>query len=61
MKAVNEANWRQPDFQQTFWGSNYDRLLSIKKKYDPSNFFYATVGVGSEAWKVSDDGRLCLA
>jgi hypothetical protein len=58
---VNEADFRQPNFQTTFWGSNYDRLLSIKKKYDPYNFFYATVGVGSEAWTVQNNGRMCQA
>ncbi|KAK7989211.1 hypothetical protein PG989_009526 [Apiospora arundinis] len=56
---ANEGDWRQPNFQDTYWGSNYQRLLAIKKKFDPNNFFYATVGVGSEAWKVSEDGRLC--
>jgi hypothetical protein len=57
---VNEADFRQPNFQSTFWGENYAKLLSIKKKWDPSSFFYATVGVGSEAWTVETDGRLCL-
>ncbi|KAK8049547.1 hypothetical protein PG994_011277 [Apiospora phragmitis] len=58
---ANEGDWRQPNFQDTYWGSNYQRLLAIKQKFDPANFFYATVGVGSEAWKVSEDGRLCPA
>ncbi|KAH8652522.1 hypothetical protein BX600DRAFT_418016 [Xylariales sp. PMI_506] len=56
---VNEANFRQPDFQEVFWGSNYDRLLTIKNKYDPDSFFYATVGVGSEVWSVAENGRMC--
>ncbi|KAF1847676.1 FAD-binding domain-containing protein [Cucurbitaria berberidis CBS 394.84] len=58
---VNEADWRQPNFQTTFWGSNYNKLLSIKRKWDPSSLFYATVGVGSEAWTVRSDGRMCRA
>jgi hypothetical protein len=58
---VNEADFRQPNFQDVFWGSNYPQLLAIKKKYDPANFFYATVGVGSEAWIVEEDGRMCAA
>ena len=58
---VNEADFRQPNFQSVFWGSNYQKLLAIKKKWDPSNFFYATVGVGSEAWTVRNDGRMCRA
>ncbi|KAI1524242.1 GlcD FAD FMN-containing dehydrogenase [Pyrenophora tritici-repentis] len=56
---VNEADFRQPNFQSTFWGENYDKLLDIKKKWDSSGLFYATVGVGSEAWTVQTDGRMC--
>jgi FAD/FMN-containing dehydrogenase len=58
---VNEADFNQPNFQTTFWGNNYAKLLSIKKKYDPTDLFYVTVGVGSEAWKVQTDGRMCRA
>lgn len=56
---VNEADFRQPNFQTTFWGDNYSKLSSIKKKWDSSDMFYATVGVGSEAWNVRNDGRMC--
>ncbi|KAE8272126.1 hypothetical protein A4X09_0g168 [Tilletia walkeri] len=31
---INEANTLEPRWQQTFYGANYARLLSIKKKYD---------------------------
>ncbi|KAL5113544.1 hypothetical protein ACEQ8H_008583 [Pleosporales sp. CAS-2024a] len=58
---VNEADFRQPNFQTTFWGDNYARLLTIKNKYDPDDLFYATVGVGSEAWTVANNGRMCRA
>lgn len=58
---VNEADFRQPNFQTAFWGENYQKLLSIKKKWDPTDLFYATVGVGSEAWTVKTDGRMCRA
>ncbi|RYN40780.1 putative FAD-linked oxidoreductase [Alternaria arborescens] len=58
---VNEADFRQPNFADTFWGENYGKLLNIKKKWDPSGLFYATVGVGSEAWTVRTDGRMCRA
>ncbi|KAK7970717.1 FAD binding domain-containing protein [Apiospora saccharicola] len=43
---ANEGDWRQPNFQETYWGSNYQKLIAIKTKFDPANFFYATVGVG---------------
>ncbi|ELU44430.1 FAD binding domain-containing protein [Rhizoctonia solani AG-1 IA] len=31
----NEADVYEPDFAQSFWGSNYAKLLDIKHKYDP--------------------------
>ncbi|KAE9411617.1 putative isoamyl alcohol oxidase [Gymnopus androsaceus JB14] len=58
---MNEGDFRQPDFQMVFFGSNYDALLKIKRKYDPDFFFYATKAVGSEMWTVSNDGRMCKA
>ncbi|KAF4411171.1 FAD-linked oxidoreductase yvdP [Fusarium acutatum] len=56
---INEADFQQKDWQQTFYGVNYEKLLKVKKKFDPENLFYATVAVGSEAWSVADDGRMC--
>ncbi|KAK0651725.1 putative isoamyl alcohol oxidase [Cercophora newfieldiana] len=58
---MNEADFRQPNFQQEFFGSSYNTLLSIKKKYDPESFFYATKAVGSERWNVANDGKMCRA
>ncbi|KAM0269563.1 hypothetical protein ACHAPA_004136 [Fusarium lateritium] len=58
---INEADFQQLNWQETFYGANYDKLLEIKKKYDPESFFYATVAVGSEAWTVAGDGRMCRA
>ena len=45
---VNEANYFETDWQETFWGSNYQRLLEIKRRYDPGNLFRVHHGVGSE-------------
>ncbi|ORY01670.1 FAD binding domain-containing protein [Clohesyomyces aquaticus] len=64
---ANEADIAEPDWQKSFWGSNYERLLSIKKKWDPTDLFYVHHGVGSEGWVVNDgergvqtqDGKLC--
>ena len=56
---MNEGNFQQPDWQQDFFGINYDTLRAIKKKYDPENLFYAVTTVGSDAWTVEADGRLC--
>lgn len=57
----NEANFRQPNWKQTFFGSNYNRLLAVKRKWDPSSFFYALKAVGSDVWSVSESGRMCRA
>ncbi|GAP88681.1 putative FAD binding domain protein [Rosellinia necatrix] len=56
---LNEANMRQVDWQDAFFGPNYGRLLDIKNKYDPESLFYATQAVGSEAWAEDAQGRLC--
>lgn len=57
----NEADFRQPRWQQEFFGANYNNLLCIKKERDPEGFFYALNGVGSEAWTVASNGRMCRA
>lgn len=56
---LNEANYKQEDWQQAFWGENYPRLLSIKEEYDPEHLFWAHVTVGSEYWYEDDEQRLC--
>jgi FAD/FMN-containing dehydrogenase len=45
---VNETDYHQPDWQRSFWGDNYARLLEIKHAYDPGNRFRVHHGVGSE-------------
>ncbi|KZV69773.1 FAD-binding domain-containing protein [Peniophora sp. CONT] len=52
----NEADVREPDFQTTFFGSNYQRLLSVKAQYDPKDLFIVRAGVGSERW---DSAGMC--
>ncbi len=47
---VNEADYFEKDWQKTFWGDNYPRLLAIKRKYDPIGLFHCHHGVGSEGW-----------
>jgi FAD/FMN-containing dehydrogenase len=51
---VSESNYFDKRFQQSYWGSNYPRLMEIKKKYDPDGLFFVHNGVGSEQW--SPDG-----
>jgi FAD/FMN-containing dehydrogenase len=45
---INEADYFEPDWQRSFWGANYPRLLEIKRTYDPGNVFCVHHGVGSE-------------
>jgi len=65
---MNEADVAEPNWQQSFFGSNYPRLLEIKRRWDPSGLFWAPSTVGSEAWAVrtaggepSQNGNLCRA
>jgi hypothetical protein len=55
---ANEADPNFPDWQHAFWGSNYERLLSIKKQVDPSGVFYCRSCVGSELFE-DRNGVLC--
>ncbi|KAI9375101.1 hypothetical protein BJX61DRAFT_200869 [Aspergillus egyptiacus] len=57
----NEANYQQPNWKKTFFGSNYCRLAKVKAKWDPENFFYVLKGVSSDAWVVDESGRMCKA
>ena len=56
---LNEADFQQRNWQKDFYGVNYKKLRKVKAKYDPNDLFYATTAVGSEAWTVASDGRLC--
>ena len=51
---VSESDFFEPSWQESFWGSNYQRLLAVKGKYDPDGLFFVHHGVGSERW--SADG-----
>jgi FAD/FMN-containing dehydrogenase len=54
-----ESDFFEPQWQTSYWGPNYPRLLSIKRKYDPAGLFFVHHGVGSEDW--SPDGFTRLA
>lgn len=57
---LNEGNPYTSDFQKAFYGDNYEKLLAIKKKYDPTETLYILSGVGSENWDYDlDTGKLC--
>jgi hypothetical protein len=55
---VSESNFFEPNWQQSFWGSNYSRLSAVKARFDPDGLFFVHHGVGSERW--SDDGFALL-
>ncbi|KAH8899141.1 hypothetical protein GQ53DRAFT_878520 [Thozetella sp. PMI_491] len=64
---MNEGDPGEPNWQQSFYGDKYGRLLEIKRKWDPWGVFWAPTTVGSEAWGVrtadgypgSQNGPLC--
>ncbi len=51
---VWETDFFEPNWQDSFWGENYPRLIAIKRRYDPDGLFFLHHGVGSEEW--SEDG-----
>ena len=51
---VAESDFFDQEWRESFWGTNYPRLLAVKDKYDPDGLFFVHHGVGSERW--SDDG-----
>ncbi|KAF2032365.1 FAD/FMN-containing isoamyl alcohol oxidase-like protein MreA [Setomelanomma holmii] len=58
---MNEADFRNPKWKEEFYGSNWERLSGLKKKWDPEGLLYATTAVGSEEWIQDKAGRLCRA
>jgi len=56
---VSESDFFIADWQEAFWGSNYPRLVAVKRKYDPTGLFFAHHGVGSEEWEA--DGFTSVA
>jgi len=55
---VAESDFFEANWQQSFWGSNYSRLIAIKRKYDPLGLFYVHHGAGSEEWSEGGFERL---
>ncbi|RDA95299.1 hypothetical protein CP533_3434 [Ophiocordyceps camponoti-saundersi (nom. inval.)] len=56
---IDEGYAYEKDWQHAYWGSNYARLLSIKRKVDPDDVLWCSPCVGNERWRQSQDGHLC--
>ena len=55
---VSESNFFEQNWQQAYWGANFARLASVKKKYDSTGLFFVHNGVGSEKWSADGFSRL---
>ena len=53
-----QAYYKEPDWQNSFWGSNYERLSQIKTKVDPNGLFWVTPGINAEKFQTVN-GRVC--
>lgn len=57
---VNEATFDNPTWKEDYFGQDYEKLLEIKKKWDPGFALWQHTSVGADAfWEVARDGRLC--
>lgn len=43
---MNEGDWTEENWRQTFFGSNYPKLLNVKRRYDPTGLFNCWKCVG---------------
>jgi hypothetical protein len=68
----NEADPTVEGWKKEFWGENYERLLEVKRKWDPEGVFWCRACVGSDEWEWAlrvqggdgvgqEVGRLCRA
>jgi len=55
----SEATFDNQYWKSEYYGSVYDRLLQIKQRYDPGFVLWNQPAVGSDLYRLRDDGRLC--
>ncbi|OCK80494.1 FAD-binding domain-containing protein [Lepidopterella palustris CBS 459.81] len=48
---LNEGDWTEEEWQQTFFGENYGRLVEVKRMYDPSGLFNCWKCVGFNGYE----------
>jgi hypothetical protein len=60
---INEGSYLEKDWKKAFYGGGerYEKLLSIKKKYDPRNILWCFPCVGGDVFKEGEDGKLYVA
>lgn len=59
---MNEGNPFSTTWKRDFYGDNYNKLLAIKRKYDPSESLFIWSGLGSDMWNYDlKSGLLCRA
>jgi hypothetical protein len=54
---LNEANYAQRTCRRGVWAEP-GTVAAVKRRFDASNLFYESCGVGSDAWASDADGRL---
>ena len=55
---VAETSYFEPNWQPSFWGDKYPRLLAVKNRVDPEGLFFVHHGVGSEGCSPDEFTRL---
>jgi hypothetical protein len=45
---VSESNFFERSWRRSFGGTNYPRLLAVKRKYDPDSLFFVHHGVAAK-------------
>ena len=51
----NYPSRMQEDFRWAYWGDQYSKLVDIKTKYDPQNFFYYQQSIGAQPNAAASD------
>lgn len=51
---INEADPSNPYWKHDYYGANYDTLLQIKHKYDPTGLFWCKPCVGWDEFDIVD-------
>jgi hypothetical protein len=53
----NYPRLSQTDYRERYWAEQFAKLLAIKRKYDPKNFFHYAQSVSPEGREVAEGGE----